>query len=142
MTLAELSKEFTEDPYELGYSHATTQGKVELINAPSPSIAIPQRVATGNILRYLAQAPFRLPALPTEIQAAWKLELSLIMGISDFDVADPSFQGMLALGVSQGVITVPETVAITSLGSRPGSRAEQLWGAGSVVSLNDAAGVL
>jgi hypothetical protein len=142
MDLLDLKTEFTQDPSNLGYGQATTQGKVELINAVSPVIAIAQRVATGNILRYLAQAPFRLPALPVEIQAAWKTELSLILGISDFDVSDVSFQTMLSLGESQGVITTPEVTAITALGTRPGSRAEQLWGASTLVSLNDAASVM
>lgn len=137
MDKQQLKTEFTTDPAGLGYATASTQGKVDLINQPRATIAIRQRVSNEAILRCLGQVPFRTLGKPTE--AAWKSELDLIRSISDFDVSDPTFNGLMQLGVSQGVLMADEAAYIQSLGTRPGSRAEQLWGAGTVVTLNDGA---
>jgi len=137
MTPQQLKNEFTTDPTGLGYATATTQGKVDLINQPRPTIAINQRVSNEAILRCLGQVPFRTLGKPTE--TAWKTEMDLIRSISDFDVFDPTFDGLMQAGVSQGVLLQDEADYIKSLGTRPGSRAEQLWGAGVLVTLNDGA---
>ncbi len=142
MTDAELIAEITNDPAGLGYATMTAQEIVNAINAPREGVIIAVIVPKADVLQILSLAPFRAAALPEPGRTGW-LELlanirSLAQGLSPLDM---QVQGMLTQAVASDVLTAEEKMQIDALGQREGSRAEQLWGAGAVVSLNDVARV-
>lgn len=143
LTDAALVAELTEDPAEIGYDGMTTAEKLVAINAPREGVAIPQIVDVATILGVIAMAPFRVAAMSEPNRTAWLQVLANIRSLKEgMRTSDAPVQQLLAVGVSDGAITAEEKQILESLGQRPGSRAEQLWGEGASVTLNDLARVL
>jgi hypothetical protein len=85
-------------------------------------------------------APFRVAAMNEPNKTAWLQVLASIRSLKEgFKPSDTSVAPLLAQGVTDGAITAGEKTTLETLGLRPGSRAEELWGEGTVVSLNDVA---
>lgn len=124
------------------YAGMTAAQKVAAINAPKPEIAIAKIVDVATVLGVLGSVPFRVAAMPEPGKTAWLQVLANIRSLKEgFKPTDPAVSPLLAQGVTDQVITAEEKATLESLGVRPGSRAEQLWGEGTVVSLNDVARV-
>lgn len=142
MTDAQLIAEFTVDPANLGYAAKNAEARHELITRVRDTIQIAKIVDVATVLGVLGSVPFRVAAMPEPGKTAWLQVLANIRSLKEgLKPTDPSVAPLLAQGVTDGVITPEEKASLESLGVRPGSRAEQLWGEGATVSLNDVARV-
>lgn len=142
MTDAELLAEITNDPAGLGYAGKTAQQIVDMINAPRDGVVIAVIVPKSTVLQIMALAPFRAAALPEPGRTGWLELLANIRALSEgLSPLDAVVSAMLTQAVSDGVLTEGEKMQLDALGQRDGSRAEQLWGVWTVVSLNDVARV-
>jgi hypothetical protein len=124
------------------YAGMTANEKVALLNAPKAGVTFPVIVPKATVMAIFTTAMFRIAATAEPGKTAW---LQIMANIRSLDVginpSDGPVQAMLAQGVADGVITAEEKQTLESLGLRPGSRAEELWGEGTTVSLNDVARV-
>lgn len=138
MTDAELIAELSLPAYA-GKSAAE---KTAMLNAPKPGVMFSQIVPKSVVMAIFTQAMFRISAMPEPGKTAW---LQIMANIRSLDVgvnpSDAPVQQMLSQGVADGVILSAEKALLESLGLRTGSRAEELWGEGTVVTLNDVARV-
>lgn len=138
MNLAELAAELALP----AYAGMTAQQKADALNAPKEGVSFAQLVYVADVLRVMGQATFRAAALEEPSRTGWLQTLENIRALKDGLV--PSQSGvaeMLAGAVLAGVLTAEEKAALDALGMRLGSRAEELFGEGTVVSLNDVARV-
>ena len=124
------------------YAGMTAQQKMAAINAPKQGVNIPVIVDVGTVLGVLGAAPFRVSAMSEPNKTAWLQVLANIRSLKEgLKPSDPAVAPLLAKGVDDGAITPQEKATLESLGLRTGSRAEELWGEGTVVTLNDVARV-
>ena len=65
--------------------------------------------------------------------------LATIRSITSIDVLSSEIQGMLAMALADGVLVQNEVDTLNDMAVRLGSRAEHLFGVGSVVTMNDLA---
>ena len=143
MTDAELRSELTNDPAGLGYAGKTAAQKVALINAAKEGVTFPKLVDVATVLRVIGMAQFRAAALTEPSRTGWLETLANIRSLKDGLIpSDSGVAELLAGAIQAGVLTTGEKAALDTLGTRQGSRAEELWGAGTVVSLNDVARVV
>ena len=138
MDYAALKTEITTDPKALGYAPYVASGSdgsiADLLNAMGTDvITIPdytkEQFSTGIIPAVLA-----LATASTALQSKWDrlLSMTLAQSVIHYSVAAP----LLSILVSDGLITQSQIDAFTK---RPGSRAEVLFGAGTVISSEDVA---
>jgi len=78
-----------------------------------------------QFLLTIAACGFRIAQLPEVPREGWKLTLSLILASTSVHVASAQVQGLLAMGIQQGVVTQAEADALTL---QPCTRAESLLG--------------
>jgi hypothetical protein len=140
MTNEQLAAELTNDPQGLGYAGKTIREQADLLNAPRESVTFPRIVDVGTILGVFALAPFRVVALDETDRLAWTEVFHSIRALKEgFRPSDAPVQQLLQQGVVDGVILEAEKQMLEAIGVRQGSRAEQLWGEGAIVSINDIA---
>jgi hypothetical protein len=144
MTRVKLAAEISVDPASIGYAGKTADEIVSLLNEPRENVSIPRLLPVGTILGVIGQAPFRIANLSEPGKStAWYQVLANIRSLKEgFVPSDPSVAPLLTIGVADGVITPEEKITLESLGLRSGSRAEQLWGEGTYVTLNDVANAI
>lgn len=142
MTDAELLAEITNDPAGLGYATMTGQEIVDAMNEPRTGVTFPVIVPKATLLQIMGLAPFRAAALTEPGKTGWLESLANIRALAEgLRPSDAGVAALLTQAVADGVLTNEEKATIDALGTRPGSRAEEVWGAGTVVSLNDVARV-
>ena len=142
MTDAEMLAEIMNDPAGLGYATMTGQEIVDAMNVPRTGVSILVIVPKATFLQVTGLAPFRAAALSEPNRTGWLESLANIRSLEIGIVpSDAGVSALLTSAVSDGVLTADEKATLDALGTRTGSRAEQLWGAGTVVSLNDVARV-
>ena len=157
MNLSALHAELTADPESLGYAplvaSADDASLAVLVNqrpgafnpaktwtAPAPQLGIAtvlQWAATGPLAQIKAGQSFTNAnaALQNAVQSACTAALSLFGGsFTFFDVSDPANLSLLALLVANGVITQAQSDALVALKNLPASRAEVLFGIGTVLT--------
>lgn len=143
MTDAEMLFEITNDPAQLGYAELTADQIVEKMNQPNDFITFPVIVPVAVVLQIFAQAPFRAAQLSEPDRTGWLETLSNIRALKEgLNPSDPGIAQLLNAAVIAGVVTAEERASLDALKTRVGSRAEQVWGEGTVVSLNDVARVI
>lgn len=123
------------------YAGMTAYEKAAALNAPKEGVTFPLIVPKATVALVLDGSHAAVAALADAVKKeVWTRRfdvlLSLAEGVRPSDIAD-----MLAAGVTDGVITNQQVATLNALGTRTGSRAESLWGEGTVVSLNDVARV-
>ena len=139
MTDAELAAELALP----AYFGMTASQKVAAINAPKEGVTFPRIVDVATVLRIIGMAQFRAAALSEPSRTGWLETLANIRSLKDGLIpSDSGVAELLAGAVQAGVLTSDEKATLDALGIRTGSRAEELWGAGTVVSLNDVARVV
>jgi hypothetical protein len=133
-TNAQLKTELTTDPTSLGYAPLITAGNLggveSLINKIQGTITVFRNdVAPREVVQCIAAADFNAAA---QI-AISKLEMMFISAPLDCTLANvrANMQGIFT-GASAAT-----TNALSAVAQRNGSRAEQLWGTGTLVSSND-----
>lgn len=82
-------------------------------------------VTREQFLLTIAACGFRIAQLPEVPRKGWELTLSLILASTSVHVASTQVQGLLAMGIQQGVVTQAEADALTL---QPCTRAESLLG--------------
>lgn len=142
MTDTELRNELTNDPAGMGYAGKTAAQKVAILNAPKEGVTFHVIVDVATVLKVIGMAQFRAAALSEPSRTGWLETLANIRSLKDGLIpSDAGVAELLAGAVQAGVLTSQEKAALDALGVRTGSRAEQLWGVGTVVTLNDVARV-
>lgn len=138
MTDAELKAELALP----AYAGKTIPEKVAALNAPKQGVTFPVIVPKAKVLEVMAMAPFRVGAMPEAQRIGWLESLDNIRSLEQgITPSDAGVAALLAQAVTDGILTSGEKAALDQLGQRLGSRAEELWGEGFVVSLNDVARV-
>jgi hypothetical protein len=143
MDSQEILAEVTSDPASLGYASMSIVEKLAAINLTRETITFPVIVPKATVMELTTPAMFRIAAMAEPGKTAWLQIMANIRSLDDgLRPSDASIQGLLTQAVADGVLLAPERALLESLGVRTGSRAEQLWGEGAVVTLNDLALVL
>lgn len=141
--LEQLKVEFSEDPENLGYSNLSTLEKISTINLRRENVKINTLVGISDLLKKLTPAVFRIAVMPEPGRTAW---LEILKNLRRLEIglmpSDPEVQQLLGMAVQQGVLEQSEKESIEQLGTRNGSRAEQLFGENTVITLNDVAKLL
>jgi hypothetical protein len=144
MDYAALKTELTTDPKGIGYATplaATNDNAVAaLINATtgpgSGTITLPS-LTHDEFAMLIAPVVMAIGGSSAALQATWYPMLNLISGIS---IVQTTTQNMGMLGaLSSAFPTQLPASAITAATTRIGSRAEVLWGAGTVIQWQDIA---
>lgn len=140
MDHAALKAEIEADPKGLGYAAKVRAGDdaglAGLLNARTGPGAGPVALASvsrDEFLRALRPAYLKLPTKDDPTQAKWDRILAPINSGGPVTV-DATTVDLLAAAVSDGILTAPEAEAAWH---RVGSRAEVLFGAGTVASNTD-----
>lgn len=143
MTDSQLKVEITTDPANLGYAGKTAQQIVNLINAAKAGVTYAQIVPKPVVFSITTTALFRIAQMATDKQTAWYQIMANIRSLDQGIIpSEPTIQDMLTKAIADGVLTAGERTALEALGIRTGSRAEELWGERTVVTLNDVARIL
>lgn len=138
MTDAELIAELSLP----AYAGMTAAQKVAALNAPKEGVTFPVIIPVADVLKVIGMAQFRAAALSEPSRTGWLETLANIRSLKDGLIpSDTGVAELLAAAVQAGVLTSQEKAALDALGVRAGSRAEQLWGVGTVVTLNQVARV-
>lgn len=144
MTDTQLKAEITGDPANMGYAGKAAAQVVAIINAPKAGVTFPKIVDVATILGVMIEAPGRIARFADSTKTGeWNQILANIRSLKEgFRPSDAPVAAMLQKALNEAVITSAEKATIEALGLRPGSRAEELWGEGTVVSLNNVARVI
>ncbi|MBI1324384.1 hypothetical protein GC170_14530 [bacterium] len=138
MTDAELIAELSLP----AYAGKTATQKTDMLNAPKQGVIIPVMVPKGDMLLAISACHERIAAKSEPERTMWYQLLATLRSLSEgIYVNHPAVVSFFAKAVLASVLTQDEVDYVQSLGVRTGSRAEELWGAGFTVSLNDVARV-
>ncbi len=135
-----LSTELTTDPAGLGYAPLVAirndAGLPGLLNMVRSTITIAIPVVTKDALKsFLALAISRVYATGFAGSVPyWTAILQLWSWLDTIGTSDPGTQAVIARALIDGVLLQSEVTALTQ---RTGSRAEQLWGAGTTIAVAD-----
>lgn len=133
-----LATEINNDPTSLGYAPHRTSGNdgaiADLLNAVSPSILIDRDVIDSHEV-----IDATVPSEWAALTAAEKQRYQTLTGAGK--VNPKSANTRQTFGQMFGVGTTTRT-NLTSLQTRPGSRAEQLFGSGTFIYASDVAKAL
>ncbi len=137
-----LKNEIATDLKALGYAalvaSGNDQGIADLLNATTGSgaatVGLTSLTKDEFVLGFAPAIYTNLSTLSTTKQQQWRDILNIINGATAVDLSTSNVQALLAQGVSDGLITQAEINAVTQ---KTGSRAEFLFGAGTVISNSD-----
>ncbi len=142
-----LTSELRNDPAGLGYSANVESGNdaanAALLNSLTGAGAgsVPSDpMARDQVLLNLAPALITLASLSDTLQAKWDRILSVLQSADTLAIGNTNVQGLFTAAVSDGVLTSEQAAAFPA--TRTGSRAEVLFGNGTVVTDEDVAGAL
>lgn len=143
---AVLKDELENDPKSIGYQSKINLGQdlavAGLINATTgpgaETISLPT-ISKGQFLLGIAPVGLTLPTKSAEIQAKWDRIILLASSADVVDIGNPTVGLLLQAAIADELIT-PEQVA--AFATRTGSRAEVLFGVGTLVRHEDIAKAL
>ena len=90
----------------------------------------------GDVLLALIPAITLLPTKSEAVQKAWDRILGVLQTSDSVQVTSPQVQALMAAGVADGLLTTQQA---STINARSGSRAEQLFGPGTVLQHTDVA---
>jgi hypothetical protein len=141
-SLAALSTELTNDPVGMGYANAHANGTnaTDLINNPSANKSNPATGAATQVTTVQIQSaidPGEYAALIPAAISLWEAILISSVG-GEIQISNTGLiNQILAIFTSSG--SPKSYAALTALGSRPYSRAETLWGPGTLITYQQTA---
>lgn len=104
--------------------NALTGAGAELVSLPS--------IPKGDFLLGIAPAALVLASKDSSTQAKWDRVINLIVGAPDtVSVGSATIQAVLGIALADGILSQGQ---IDALSKRTGSRAEVLWGPGTVIT--------
>lgn len=131
MTTEQLAAEIANDPAGLGYA-GKTDGQIRvLLNTVTATDVFRNDIAAKEIVNAIVAADFA----SLNVTQLSKLQLMLIGGTLD---ATNSNTRTIFLGIFSGMTAT--ITALTAVAQRKGTRAEVLWGSGTVVTNDQIAG--
>jgi hypothetical protein len=137
-----LKAEITTDPKGLGYAPFVQPGSdnsiMALLNDPTNAkgqgtVAMPS-LSKDQFLLATAPMLFTLVGLSAAIQAKWTPILEHLRAADQLDFTSATVQALVTAAVADGLLTQAQA---TALNQRMGSRAEVLFGAGTVLTNRD-----
>lgn len=135
-----LKDELENDPEDLGYAPLVSSGAhldlANLLNEPGAGPVSVEVMSKNDFLLAITPVLLRLPGKTAAVQAKWDRILALARAAESFHVNDPRVVNLLDLAVSDGILEQGE---VNAMKTKTGSRAEVLFGIGSVVSHSDIA---
>lgn len=155
-----LAAEIAKDPVGLGYAAmlpACPGHVIDALNAPTFTMIRSRRMNATSVFSALGsagatildaiesfslQAASNIPQIEA-LRVASKWAIRFLQMDTGMDVGDPVTLQTLAALAQIGILTADQVAAVQGLAVQPASRAEVLFGAGSLVSQSDlsAAGV-
>lgn len=143
MDYALLEQEILNDPEQLGYfAHLIAGNDVaiaELLNTRNQSEVTAPVLTRNQFLVAVLPATIAIASLDAQLQAKWDRILSVATAADAIDITNNRVQGLLAIAVSDGVLTQDQ---VNAIGKRQGSRAEVLFGTETTISTHDIAKAL
>lgn len=146
MDYATLHTEVVTDPACVGYAAylPNSPGRVvEMLNEPRFSMPKTTMVTARGIMASFGLGPIagaafldKLEALGT-VNSTIKWAMVFLRGEQGIDVGEPATYAVLSSLVGVGGITQEEVDGVKAMALQPASRAETLWGAGTMVSEAD-----
>ena len=149
MNLQALKTEIETDPMALGYAGLLPDapGRVtDLMNAPVFMAPRSRWISELGIMEMYPDGAEAADALLTKLEAFSDTQarfsgvvrrvLRFLKG-NGFDIGSNSSQGMLTMLAPAGVISEDEATKLKALAHKPTSRAEVLFGAGTVVTVDN-----
>lgn len=138
-TSAQLNSELTNDPVKMGYaSYLTTtndNATAALINSltsvGAATVTIPV-LTYGRFAELITPVAMAIGSATAAVQATWNPVLTLLTGSTEFQTTPGNMQ-FLNLLSSDFPNQLPAS-AVTAATTRIGSRAEVLWGAGTIIN--------
>lgn len=138
MDLTALKIELQTDPAGLGYGPHLLTGSyspvVGLLTAARAGVTVFRGVIPAYEVINATE-----PAEWTALSAAEKQRYQTLTGAGEVDVSNANVRAAFSAMFGVGTAT---RAALIALATRPGSRAEQLWGVGTSVSAEDVARAL
>lgn len=149
MNLTELKTELVNDPAVLGYAQLIAAGDdtalaaiLGLLNTPTYTVVKKRIITALGILDACEGGPMAAAAILDKLETAaasipaLKWVMRAING-NGIDIGSAGAQGMLDLlsaTIGGNVLTTTEAGRLKTLGQGLGSRAEVVWGTGTVIS--------
>ena len=135
MTLAELRTELVTDPTGLGYAAAwggSDQGLADLLNLPRAAITVWRGLLPAyQVIDLVAWTEW------TALSAANKQLLQTLTGTDTVNTESANTRAAFSQMFAAGTAT---RTALLAFAQRTGSRAEQLWGTGRIVTESEVSG--
>lgn len=136
-----LSTELQNDPQSLGYAALVTAGSdggiATLLNTVGSAQVPANPVSKDQFLLALAPIYLVLPTLSTTIQQKWDRILEVIEASLIIEVGSANVQALLDAAVTDSVLTFDQRSQFPA--TRNGTRAEVLFGPGTIIDPNDVA---
>lgn len=141
-TPAQLNTEITTDPAAMGYAASVTAGadgdiaaKLNAVGAGAPFVVNREPISVGVFTALLDLTEF---ATLTQAQRDW---LRMLVAASTIDINNAVIKAALNGLFTQAAFPTTRARLIAAL-TRQGSRAEVLWGAGTIITAADVARAL
>jgi len=135
-----IKNEIVNDPMMLGYAGKDDQTIANMMNSTTGGGAaiIDLKVVDKDsfVLGIAPQIYANLSSLTAAKQQQWRDILGIINGASAVDVSSANAKTLLSQAVTDGVLTQAQVNAVTQ---RIGSRAEVVFGAGTMIGFMDVA---
>ena len=138
MNYTTLKTEIETDPAKLGYEPFVASGNDQAIanllnTAGSGTIAVPN-LDRATFLLNISPAYLALPGVSGVVQSKWDRILDSVRASESVDFTSPYAQSLLGAAVQDGILTQAQ---VASLNQRTGSRAEVLFGPGTIIQQSD-----
>lgn len=104
-------------------------------NEQVDSVSIPLTIPKNQFLLAIMMTPFRIAILPDPKQTAWRDVIAMIRSVDNIDVQAAS--SLVDQAIVDGVLTKEEAILLNTMGNRKGTRAEGIFGIGTIVSEAD-----
>ncbi len=142
--LTALKTEITTDPESIGYApHVATGNQNEiaaLLNTVNQAITVKDTYLDKDLfLASITPAALVLATSSTLLQSKWDRIIAFVQASNYINLSHPGVAPLLTLAVSDGILTQQQ---VNAIGSRSGSRAEQVLGVGTTVTIDDIANAL
>lgn len=138
MDYTALKSEINSDPTGIGYSSHVASGDdtgiADLLNAVGAGTIYVTSMERDEFLLAIASAYLTLPSLSSTIQSKWDRILGVIQAATTINISSSSVRTLLSTAVSDGVL---QQSVVDSITQRTGSRAEVLFGSGTIISPSD-----
>lgn len=139
--LSSLHTEITTDPVGIGYAAVTGQDQAQanLLNAltgPGAATITLASMPRDDFMRGITPGVIALASVSASLQSKWDRLLGIVRAATSVAVSASDIQALLGQMVTDGLMT---QLQINTFTQRTGSRAEVIFGSGTVIRAIDVA---